>query len=186
METLFDLDKSLFVFLNSLGSKPFDLLWLIVTNKTSSFPLYIFLLIYLFKKTESKNFNLTILFIALLILFTDQMSNFFKIYFERLRPCHNEDLNTYIRIVKEGCGGLYGFFSAHAANSFAIATFFYFKLNKYSKHFKYLFIWALIVSYSRIYVGVHYPIDIIFGIFFGIFSGYVFYSFLSIINKKIK
>ena len=77
--------------------------------------------------------------IIILIFLTDQTSGFFKDYFQRFRPCHDQDINTLIRIVREGCGGLYGFFSAHAANTFAVATFFYFTLNKYSKNFKYLF-----------------------------------------------
>jgi undecaprenyl-diphosphatase len=76
--------------------------------------------------------------------------------------------------VKEGCGGLYGFFSSHAANSFGIATFFYLTQKKHSNLFKFLFLWALIVSYSRVYIGVHFPIDIVVGICFGIFSGYIF------------
>ena len=67
-----------------------------------------------------------------------------------------------------------GFFSAHAANSFALATFFYFSFRKFSSNFKYLFFWAIIVSYSRIYIGVHFPGDIIIGSCFGIITGYFF------------
>ena len=178
MESLIDLDKALFVFLNTLGSESFDFFWLLITNKKSSIPLYIILIYYIYKKLSFKNFFKYLFLIIILILLTDQTSGFFKDYFQRLRPCHDQNINTLIRIVKEGCGGLYGFFSAHAANTFAVATFFYFTLNRYSKKFKYLFLWAIIVSYSRIYVGVHFPIDIIFGACFGITLGYLF-SFFS-------
>ena len=178
MESLIELDKALLVYLNSLGNVSFDFIWLIITDKKSSIPLYIFLLIYTYKKLSNHNFLKYLLVVFLLILFTDQTSGFFKEYFERLRPCHDPEINSYIRIVKKGCGGLYGFFSSHAANTFGLATFYYILLKKHSSFFKFLFAWALIVSYSRIYIGVHFPIDIIFGICFGIFSGYAF-SFIA-------
>ena len=174
MESLIDLDKSLFVFLNALGSDLFDSFWMFVTNKKSSIPLYLFLIYYVYKKLSSVEFIKYLVFISVLIVFTDQTSNLFKDFFERLRPCHDETINDSIRIVKASCGGLYGFFSAHAANSFALASFFYFSLKRFSLNFKYLFLWAIIVSYSRIYIGVHFPADVIFGSFFGILLGYLF------------
>ena len=174
METLIDIDKSLFVFLNSLGSDSFDFIWLLITDKKSSIPLYIFLIYYIYKKFSNKEFLKYLILVIILIVLTDQASGFFKDFFQRLRPCHDQEINSFIRIVKEGCGGLYGFFSAHAANTFAVATFFYFTLKRYSKNFKYLFLWAAIVSYSRIYVGVHFPFDIIFGACFGTVLGYLF------------
>ena len=182
METLIDLDKSLFVFLNALGIELFDAFWMFITNKKSSIPLYLFLIYYIYKKLSYAEFLKYIVLISILILFTDQISNLFKDYFERFRPCHDETINDHIRIVKISCGGLYGFFSAHSANSFALATFFYFSLKRFSSNFKYLFLWAIIVSYSRIYIGVHFPADVIFGSFFGIISGYLF----SIVSFKIK
>ena len=182
MESLIDLDKALFIFLNSLGSESFDFFWLLITDKKSSIPLYIYLLYYLYNKFSYKIFFKYLALITLLIILTDQTSGFFKDYFQRLRPCHDQDINALTRIVKEGCGGLYTFFSAHAANTFAVATFFYFTLNRFSNNFKYLFLWAIIVSYSRIYVGVHFPIDILFGACFGITLGYLFSFFLNKIS----
>ena len=182
METLIDLDKSLFVFLNTLGIELFDTFWMFITNKKSSIPLYLFLIYYIYKKLSHAEFLKYIVLISILIVFTDQTSNLFKDYFERFRPCHDETINDQIRIVKASCGGLYGFFSAHAANSFAVATFFYFSFKRFSSNFKYLFLWAIIVSYSRIYIGVHFPADVLFGSFFGILLGY----FFSISSSKIK
>ena len=174
MESLIELDKALFVFLNALGSESFDSFWLLVTDKKSSIPLYVLLIFYIYKKLSFKDFLKYLVFIVILIFLSDQTSGFFKDYFQRLRPCHDQEINSFIRIVKVGCGGLYGYFSAHAANTFGLATFFYFTLNRYSKNFKYLFLWAIIVSYSRIYIGVHFPIDIIFGAFVGFLLGFIF------------
>ena len=181
LDFILEIDKDIFIHLNSLGSPTFDKAWMIISDKKSSIPLYI-LLIYLLKKNQNlKNFITSLFFIGLLILFTDQISGFFKDFFERLRPCHDSSINASIRTVKESCGGLYSFFSSHASNSFALASFFYFLMAKKNKYIKLLFVWALIVSYSRIYIGVHYPLDIVCGTLFGLFSGYLFYWFL---NKK--
>ena len=93
METLIDLDKSLFVFLNALGIELFDAFWMFVTNKKSSIPLYLFLIYYIYKKLSHAEFLKYIVLISILIVFTDQLSKFFKDYFERFRPCHDETIN---------------------------------------------------------------------------------------------
>ena len=103
METLIDLDKSLFVFLNALGIELFDAFWMFVTNKKSSIPLYLFLIYYIYKKLSHAEFLKYIVLISILIVFTDQLSNLFKDYFERFRPCHDETINDQIRIVKSSC-----------------------------------------------------------------------------------
>tara|TARA_B000000609_G_scaffold154335_1_gene143866 strand:- start:635 stop:1243 length:609 start_codon:yes stop_codon:yes gene_type:complete len=194
MDFILDLDESLFIFLNSLGSEYFDDFWLYITAKESWVWLYIFSLILLLtgKKKENfipigfsfydikptyRNWFSFLLGIILLIVFTDQSSNIFKDYFQRLRPCHDPDLIGFFRPVKEICGGLYGFFSAHAANSFAFATFIFFMTKKNYRNLSLvLFIWATVVSYSRIYIGVHFPSDVIFGAIYGISAGLLFYK----------
>ena len=103
----------------------------------------------------------------------------FKDSFKRLRPCYNESIIDSLRLVKENCGGKYGFFSAHASNSFSLAIFFgLLFINRISYIIMITIVYASLISYSRIYLGVHYPIDIIFGSFFGIFVGFVMYSFV--------
>ena len=193
MDFIIDLDKSLFIFLNSLGSEFFDNFWLYISAKDTWIWLYLFSLILLLTGKKENfiqigfsyydikptyiNWFYFLLGIILLIVFTDQSSNMFKDYFQRLRPCHDPDLLNLFRTVKESCGGLYSFFSAHAANSFAFATFIFFMTKKsYRNLSSLLFAWALIVSYSRIYIGVHFPLDIIFGAVYGIIAGFLFFK----------
>ena len=182
MDFIIDLDKSLFVYLNSLGSEYFDKFWLFFSESDIIEALYLFLVIeflWFFKIKDVKSILIFLSSIILMIVFTDQSSNFFKEFFERLRPCHNPELIEIIRIVKSGCGGLYGFFSAHAANTFAFASFIYFLTpneNNYKRTSSYLFIWAAFISYSRIYIGVHFPLDILVGGVYGFLSGYLFHK----------
>ena len=182
MDFLLDLDQSLFIFLNSLGSVNFDSFWLFISESSVIEAIYLALVIeflWFFKIKDLKSILIFLLSLILMIVFTDQSSNFFKEFFERLRPCHNPELIEIIRIVKNGCGGLYGFFSAHAANTFAFATFIYFLTpneQKYKRTSFFLFIWAAIISYSRIYIGVHFPLDIFVGAVYGFLSGYFFHK----------
>ena len=112
-----------------------------------------------------------------MILISDQSANIFKDSFQRLRPCYDELIKDSVRLVKEGCGGKYGFFSAHASNSFSLAVFFGLLFKDFSKYPIYFtLIFASLISYSRVYLGVHYPLDIIFGALFGIINGLVIYS----------
>ena len=181
LDFILEVDREVFIYLNSLGQSAFDSIWLLISDKKSSIPLYILIIYIMHKNLNSVDFFRTLVFIALLILFTDQISGFFKDFSERLRPCHDDSINYKIRVVKQSCGGLYSFFSSHASNSFGLASFFYFLNKRKNNYIKLLFIWAFVVSYSRIYIGVHYPIDIICGGTFGIFSGFLFSS---ILNKK--
>ena len=182
MDFLLDLDQSLFIFLNSLGSLNFDSFWLFISESSAIEAIYLFLVIEFLRFFKIKDLKSILIFLfsmILMIVFTDQSSNFFKEFFERLRPCHNPELIEIIRIVKNGCGGLYGFFSAHAANTFAFASFIYFLTpneNNYKRTSFLLFIWAVIISYSRIYIGVHFPLDIIIGSIYGLLSGYLFHK----------
>ncbi|MGV6846102.1 MAG: phosphatase PAP2 family protein [Lutibacter sp.] len=170
-------DTQLFIYLNHLGSAQFDGLWLFITNKLSSIPLYLILLYLTYKNFGFKNTVIIVLSVVLLILLSDQTSNFFKFHFKRLRPCHNQLIIDKIRVVKEGCGGLYSFFSGHAINAMAIAIFFGLLLKPIYKYLLFvLLIWAVTIAYSRIYVGVHYPLDVLTGMLFGLIYGSIFYT----------
>lgn len=179
-------DKELFLFLNNLGTENWDAFWMFMTNKFSSIPLYAFLLALCFKKLGVKPTILIIIIVALMITVTDQLANAFKYGFERLRPCHDETVFNSMRLVKSRCGGKFGYFSAHAANSFAIATLFSLLFKKYFKWMPFLLLfWALLVAYSRIYIGVHFPLDTITGISIGILLGWMFFNLSGILKFKI-
>lgn len=177
IEKLLQYDTELFLFLNNLGSSTWDNFWLIITNKWYFGSFLGLVLLYLFyKKFGWKTVLFLMLIVALMITFTDQMTNFFKRSYARPRPCGEAGLIDYIRFIAVRCGK-YGFFSGHASNSMAVAIFGGLLLRPYYKKLIYFLIFiSLVVAYSRIYIGVHYPIDIVCGLIFGAISGFVFYS----------
>ena len=118
--TLEEIDIQLLVYLNSLGSEFWDPVWIVLTNKLTYIPLFIFIVFKIYQRFGVKQMLFILFFIALLILFTDQFTNFFKDSFQRLRPCREEYLN--LRQIDIYCGK-YGFFSAHASNSIAVSLF---------------------------------------------------------------
>ena len=182
-EEILKLDSKLFLFLNNLGTTKFDAFWLSLSKIEENIVMYLFLIFLFFhiKKLRPKFLYIFYLLfvIALMITITDQGANFFKDSFQRLRPCYNESISDSLRLVKENCGGKYGFFSAHASNSFSLAIFFglLFK-NRIRYMIIITIVYASLISYSRIYLGVHFPIDIIVGSSFGIFVGFFIYSFV--------
>tara|TARA_B100001057_G_C22794616_1_gene929073 strand:- start:562 stop:1128 length:567 start_codon:yes stop_codon:yes gene_type:complete len=176
VEELITLDQKIFIFLNQLGSDPYDKFWLLMTNKMTNFLVYLALLFVYVKKKSFKVLLLLLTTLALMMLVTDQTTNLFKYGFQRLRPCHEPLLEGMVRLVKSTCGGYYGYFSGHASNSFALAFFFLGILKVYLKRRSYfLIVLASLVAYSRIYIGVHYPLDVISGAAFGSLTGCLFY-----------
>jgi undecaprenyl-diphosphatase len=184
IEQLLEYDKSLFLFLNNLGSPTWDNLWLTITYKFTFIPLYALLLYLLYKKYGLKSLMILVVVIALMITFTDQMTNVFKRTFERPRPCGEDALIDHMRFIAVRCGK-YGFFSGHSSNSMAVALFAGLLLKPFYKNLIFmLMFWSVIVGYSRIYVGVHYPLDIICGFTFGALSGFLFYKLATYLIKK--
>ena len=186
IDHIIQIDRDLLVFLNNLGSINFDPLWLILTDKLFYIPFFIYILYVLNRSFGFKKFIIILLTISLLIFITDQFTNLIKDFFERLRPCRDDSINYLLRSIDVRCGK-YGFFSAHAANSMAISTLIY-KLLRFEK-LKLLkillFSWVIIFSYSRIYLGVHFPLDSIFGLLTGFVFGHIFYNFLfKFINRQ--
>ena len=184
MQELIQEDKSIFLFLNNLGSTPFDQLWIMISATWIWVPLYVIFLYLLFKTFKLRSLIFILIFIALGVTVSDQLAGIFKTGIARLRPCHDPTLTGLMRAVK--CGGQFGFYSSHAANTFFIATFMSLLLYKKFKFLPYfLFTWAIIVSYSRIYLGVHFPLDILMGFLMGFFTGGFFATLaLKVIHKQ--
>lgn len=182
LEKILSLDEKLFIYLNSLGSEKYDGLWLLITKQTSWIPLFLVLLYLIFKELGTKKTLYLLLFVAILLFFTDQITNLFKNGFQRLRPCNNPEINSIIRVVQSRSS--FSFFSGHAANTMAVATFLYLIFKKNFKYFWLLFLWPLIFAYSRIYLGLHYPIDIICGYLFGALVGFLMFKLYQIFQKR--
>ena len=129
---------------------------------------------------------ITIVVVALMITVTDQVTNLFKHGFQRMRPCHLAEIIDGMRLVKSHCGGQYGFFSGHASNTMAAAIFIGLTLKNRFKYLLYiLIVWAFLMAYSRVYIGVHYPLDIVLGMTFGVITGYTFYRLNLYVIKKV-
>ena len=182
LEKILSLDTELFVFLNGLGSETFDGLWLFITKQSNWIPLFLLLMYVIYKKLGAKQTLYFLLFVAVIVTITDQTTNLFKNGFQRLRPCNNLEINSFIRIVQ--IRNSFSFFSGHAANSIAVATFVYFNFKDKIKYFGLLFLWPLIFAYSRIYLGLHYPVDILTGYLFGFTFGFLIFKVYKEAQKK--
>jgi len=183
IEEILKLDSELLIYLNNLGVPRFDTFWLSLSKIEANILMYLFLICLFFyiQKPRLKFLNVLYLIfvIALMITITDQGANLFKDSFQRLRPCFDETVRDSIRLVKDNCGGKYGFFSAHASNSFSLAIFFGLLFRDRIRYVILItLVYASFISYSRIYLGVHFPIDIIFGGLFGLLIGFSVYKFV--------
>lgn len=187
MEALSTIDSDLFLFLNGLHADWMDGVMVLITQMWVWLPLYL-LLIYWTVKQYGKRCWWIFLAVALVVLCSDQLSaHVCKPLFQRLRPCYNTDLQGLIHLPKGMAGGQYGFVSSHAANTFAIAAFLTAALRKKYKWIGIaLYLWAFISSYSRIYIGYHYPGDILCGAVLGILVGLTLWKvFQLLVVKKI-
>lgn len=166
-------DREAFLYLNNLGSKPFDAFWLLLSETWVWVPLYIIFLYLLYKNFGWKKLAFILIFIALGVTVSDQLAGIFKHGIMRLRPCNDPALTRLMRHVKDG--GPYGFYSSHASNTFFFASFMTFMLGRRYRLLPVLvFFWAAMVSYSRIYLGVHFPMDIAMGAAVGFLLGGLF------------
>lgn len=181
LENIISIDKSIFYFLNGMHSPYWDVVMSLFT-RTESWVLFYGSLVYFIIRNYRMKSILILLMIALSIAFADQFSGLIKYLVQRLRPTHDPSMEGLVHNVLSK-GGLYGYFSAHAANTFSVAVFtsLLFRNRLYSIL---IFIWAIIVSYTRIYLGVHFPFDVLTGIITGAAIGYGLFRLLLFLDKR--
>lgn len=167
-------DRDLFIFLNSLGSESYDGFWLLITKQINWLPIFLIIAYLVFKRLGWRHAVMVLLLMAVLITFTDQTTNLVKYYFQRLRPGSNPEIGHLIRAVQKRSS--YSFFSAHASNSMSAAMLLYLVMRPYLKYMIFIFLWPLIFAYSRIYLGLHYPFDILCGYIWGATTGILMYQ----------
>ena len=184
-EYLINLDKELFLLINGCHNTFFDLIMTYVSSKFFWIWFYLVLLYFIIRQYKWYSI-LVLIFVTILITFSDQASvHLFKNTIQRLRPCHNEEIMLVVHTVN-GCGGKYGFVSSHAANTFALAFFISGLLEKENKWLPLtMFLWAVLVGYSRVYLGVHYPGDILGGAIVGIIIGMMVLMVFRITEKRL-
>lgn len=182
-----NLDRQIFLFINGHFNSFFDFVMYWLSDKLIWAPLYVVLLVMMYY-TYRKAFWVILLLIILLVTLTDQVSvMLFKDVFQRLRPCHEPELEGMVRILNGHCGGSYGFISSHACNTFGVAVFAGSILKiRYRWMLPALLIWAAAISYSRVYLGVHYPGDIFVGALVGSFIGWLVVILFRYIQPRLK
>ena len=178
LEFLNNLDEKLFLLLNSLSAPWLDPVMFALTDARYWIPFFLIIMVSLVYKFKWQTVSI-LLFLTIAIICADQLSaSLLKPWIGRLRPSHNPELKNLIHTVNGYRGGQFGFVSSHATNAFAIATFIWLSARKKVSWIWIMFIWAIIFSYTRIYLGVHYPGDIVFGALLGASIGWLMYQLM--------
>jgi undecaprenyl-diphosphatase len=184
MDKILEWDKRLFIFLNSYHADWLDPVMHLFTKTWFWLPLYLFLLI-LIVKVYRKGSVIILFSIAIMITLSNEItSSLMKPYFVRLRPSQDPALTGIVHLVNGEKGGLYGFASSHAANTFATAMFLWLLLRKKYAWTPLLFLWAIVMTYTRIYLGFHYPGDILVGGAVGIFFAWLCFTLCKWLQAK--
>lgn len=185
IEWLDTIDQHIFLWLNNFHSPFWDKIMWFISGKEEWIPLYLIILFFLVYKYKWRSLYI-LAGAAFVILLADRISvEVFKEVVKRPRPTHNLEINHLIHTVDNYFGGQYGFVSSHAANSFGLAVYLSYVFQKKWVTWSFIF-WALLISYSRIYLGVHYPGDILGGALLGAACGTLSYFLLQYLNYRFK
>jgi len=190
-ERLEQFDRDLFLTLNGLHVDWLDPIMWYLSSVILMIPVFAFAVFYAYKKGKIRFLLIMLGGIALCVLLADRISvEFFKEVFERYRPTHNEEIGSLVHTVldpngNEYRGGLYGFVSSHATNAMAMSLFVYLHFRKFNRYWLLIFVWTFIVAYTRIYLGVHYPSDLVCGGLLGSLIA-LFVYWLSLKFKPLK
>ncbi len=182
IEQLKEIDREIFLWINGSHAPYGDTLMHYVSLKWTWVPLYAFLL-YLVWRKYGKRTWLVMGTVALMIGVSDQSANLVKDSVKRYRPCHNTELQAQIHLVDD-CGGQYGFVSSHAANTFALVVFLTLLMDWRARTNILFFTWAVVIGFSRIYLGQHYPSDILAGAVLGLVVALLFRVVYLILERK--
>jgi len=186
LEQLIEWDKELLVFLNSFHTPWLDPVMLLITKTAFWIPLYAFLIYLMFRNFKKETWFILIGATVIIILCDQITSTFMKPYFARLRPSQDPTMAGLLHHVNGYKGGLYGFSSGHAANTIGVALFVWLTLKPIYKWIGWIFLWAALMTYTRIYLGVHFPGDIIVGATIGLGCGLLGYKLSSSLRKRFK
>lgn len=182
LESLINKDQQLLIYLNNLGTDFWDPIFMYITHQINWWPFFVILIFLLLKKISLKQFGLLVLVLALFFVFTDQMTNVVKYAVARLRPVNDPDILPHLRYLRSANSP--SFFSGHASNSMGSILLIFLIMKKYYKYAWVIFFFPLLFAYTRIYLALHYPLDILCGYLFGLTSGTLFYFIFKYFNNK--
>jgi undecaprenyl-diphosphatase len=182
-DILIQKDKQLLIYLNSLGSEQWDPMWLFITNQLNWAPLFLLMIFLLFKNLGWKKGGFLFLFLIVMVAFSDQFTNLIRGIFERLRPNNDTSINDVLRTLITPQS--YSFTSGHATTSTTFSVFMFLLFRDKYTYIRLIFIFPLVFAYSRLYLGVHFPIDILCGATVGTVIGITFFKAHAFLQRKL-
>ena len=183
LDNLIQKDQQLLIYLNNLGTNFLDPIFMYITHQINWWPFFLILIFLLLKKISLKQFGLLVVVLALFFVFTDQMTNVVKYAVARLRPVNDPEILPHLRYLRGANSP--SFFSGHASNSSGSILLIFLIMKRYYKYAWVIFFFPLLFAYTRIYLGLHYPLDILCGYVFGLSSGLLFYNIFKYSSNRL-